>query len=95
MTPTKMTKLNKSIEFDAGGGEASGSEDSDEDLLEQFAGSEFYTAGECSMQSVCDYCMYQCAYGEHVCVLCRHSHRHAQTMLVYGRFSVHDFECEG
>ena len=34
------------MEFDAGGGEASGSEDSDEGLLEQFTSSEFYTAGE-------------------------------------------------
>ena len=52
ITPTKMTTLNKSMEFDAGGGEASGSEDSDEDLLEQFTSSEFYTAGECTVLCV-------------------------------------------
>ena len=55
MTPTKMTKLNKSMEFDVGGGEASGSEGSDEDLLEQFTGSEFYTAGKCTMVCVSDF----------------------------------------
>ena len=67
-----MTKLNKSMEFDVGGGEASGSEDSDEDLLEQFTGSEFYTAGKCTIVCVSDFvhvsvitvCM--CGYGEHV-----------------------------
>ena len=64
-----MTKLNKSMEFDVGGGEASGSEDSDEDLLEQFTGSEFYTAGKSTIVCVSDFvitvCM--CGYGEHVC----------------------------
>ena len=53
-----MTKLNKSMEFDVGGGEASGSEDSDEDLLEQFTGSEFYTAGKCTIVCVSDFGMY-------------------------------------